>query len=231
MATMSTLPPLPEYTLTPQAPLLSFIPDKYLSVVLPVIAYWAFSMAWHYIDTHDYLAKYRLHTPAEVLKRNHVPLYEVIRDVLIQHFIQTIMGCVLGFTEPDDFVGKDDYNVAVWAQRIRVAQQALPWILSIAGVNSSVLSNKVNGSHPMLAGALAGGIYPSLKNVMTLAGDLVTVPAFASWEITVAKALYWVLVPAFQFWLAVFVMDTWQYFLHRAMHMNQFLYREYHLAK
>ncbi|KAI0309626.1 sphingosine hydroxylase [Amylostereum chailletii] len=40
--------------------------------------------------------------------------------------------------------------------------------------------------------------------------------------------VYWWGIPVFQFFLAMFVMDTWQYFLHRAMHINKFLYKRFH---
>ena len=35
---------------------------------------------------------------------------------------------------------------------------------------------------------------------------------------------YWWAIPGAQLALGMFVMDTWQYFLHRAMHMNRWLY-------
>ncbi|KMU82217.1 sphingosine hydroxylase [Coccidioides immitis H538.4] len=40
--------------------------------------------------------------------------------------------------------------------------------------------------------------------------------------------IYWYLIPAFQFLFAVFFVDTWQYFLHRAMHLNKWLYTTFH---
>jgi len=36
------------------------------------------------------------------------------------------------------------------------------------------------------------------------------------------------LVIALQFIIAMFVMDTWQYFMHRYMHINKFLYKHVH---
>jgi sphinganine C4-monooxygenase len=40
--------------------------------------------------------------------------------------------------------------------------------------------------------------------------------------------LYWWGVPMIQFLAAMFVIDTWQYFLHRLMHVNKFLYKHFH---
>ncbi|KAF9449950.1 sphingosine hydroxylase [Macrolepiota fuliginosa MF-IS2] len=44
----------------------------------------------------------------------------------------------------------------------------------------------------------------------------------------VAWFMYWWGVPVFQFFLAMFFIDTWQYFLHRLMHVNKFLYKSFH---
>lgn len=41
-------------------------------------------------------------------------------------------------------------------------------------------------------------------------------------------ALYWWGIPVAKFFLGMFIIDTWQYFLHRAMHMNTYLYQKLH---
>lgn len=191
-----------------------------MSLLLPIVAYWGLSMIFHYIDTMDFFPQYRLHTPAEVLKRNHVSRWEVVRDVVIQQVIQTVVGVAIAAMEPDIYVGKDDYNVAIWAQRLRGAQSAIPTVLSYIGVDSRALASKVAGQSPSLAGALLGGQYPWAA----MLADGTSVPAFAHWENLVAKAIYWVGLPFLQFFVAILVVDTWQYFLHRAMHMNKWLY-------
>jgi sphinganine C4-monooxygenase len=220
------LPPLPSYSLTPVKPLISLIPDFYLSLILPIAAYWILSLTFHFIDVMDIWPQYRLHTPAEILNRNRVSRYEVARDVIIQQIIQTLVGAVLGLTEPEDMVGKEAYDIARWAQRLRIAQKALPQLLGLLGLNAAAISKNVSGNHPIIAAVLAGGKYTSLDMGL----DVVTgaaVPAFASWEILTAKMIYWFLVPALQFAVAILVVDTWQYFLHRAMHMNKWLYSQY----
>jgi sphinganine C4-monooxygenase len=222
---MLDLPPLPAYTLSPVKPLLSYISDFYLSLILPIAAYWILSMVFHYIDIYDIWPQYRLHTPAEILKRNHVSRYEVARDVIIQQIIQTLMGAVLGLTEPEEMMGRENYDIATWATRLRVAQRALPKLLGVIGLNAAAMSKSVSGSHPIIAGVLAGGNYPLTTEFDVVSGT--QVPAFAQWEVFVAKAIYWYLVPALQFALAIVIVDTWQYFLHRAMHMNKWLYSKY----
>ena len=219
------IPPLPEYHLIPLPPLLPPVPDKLLTLLLPIVAYWVLSMFFHWIDTKDYFPQYRLHTPAEVTKRNRVSRWEVIRDVLIQQAVQTAVGWVLGMTEPDDFYGKEQYDVAVWARRIRIAQGSIPGLLALVGLDATGMAKNLTPAHPMLAGAVMGGQYPSL-NSMSAAGSAskVTAPGFAGWELMLASAIYWAVVPLLQFAVAIVVVDTWQYFLHRAMHMNKWLY-------
>jgi sphinganine C4-monooxygenase len=220
---MPDLPPLPSYTLTPLKPLVPFIPDIWLSLILTFVAYWAVSLFFHFIDVYDIFPQYRLHTPAEILNRNHVSRYEVARDVIIQQAIQTVVGVSLGLTEPPEMVGKENYDIAVWATRLRIAQRALPQLLGLVGLNATAISKNLAGSHPMLAGALAGGRYPSLSMGLDVVSGA-PIPAFASWEMFAASAIYWYIVPIIQFAAAIIFVDTWQYFLHRAMHMNKWLY-------
>ena len=188
-------------------------------------------MIFHWIDTKDLFSQYRLHTPAEVLKRNHVSRWEVVRDVVLQQIIQTLVGTVLGMTEPDDVYGKENYDVAVWARRIRIMQRALPGLLSLFSINANGLAKNMAGSYPTLAGALSGGVYPSLTEAVLLSnGGHVSIPSFATWELSAAKAMYWYIIPAVQFGVGIFIVDTWQYFLHRAMHMNKWLYSAYQIV-
>lgn len=221
-----SLPPLPAYQLHTLPPLISPIPDKILILLLPIAAYWAFSMFFHWIDTNDLLPQYRLHTPVEVLKRNRVSRWEVVRDVFIQQVVQTVMGVLLTMTEPEDTYGKEDYDVAVWTRRVRISQKAIPWLLSVVGVNSKEIAGHLMQSHPLLAGALSGGIYPSSKIADLTGGNSsdAQVASYVYWEILTATAIYYYIIPAIQFVIGIFVVDTWQYFLHRAMHMNKWMY-------
>lgn len=213
----TSLPPLPGYTLEPVPNVLPWLSDFWLSLVLPVIAYWSMSLFFHIIDQLDLFPQYRLHTPEEITSRNHASRYEVARDVIIQQVIQIATGALLQLADPPEYIGKNEYDVAVWASRIRVAQRALPSVLSVIGLNAAAISKNMSTSHPLIAGALAGGYYPFLMTDKA-------VPAFADWEILLAKAIYHIVIPAIQFFVAVFILDTWQYFLHRLMHMNRWMY-------
>ncbi|KAJ9664047.1 Sphingolipid C4-hydroxylase sur2 [Neophaeococcomyces mojaviensis] len=211
----TTVPELPSYTLSLQPSLIPGVSDVLLQLISPIIAYWVFSLFYHILDTYDICAKYRLHTPAEVLKRNHVSRYEVFRDVILQQIIQTIAGLAIAALDPPEMAGKEAYDIAVWARRIRIGETYLPQALSVLGVNAPKLANRLYNQYPMLASALAGGRYAH--------------KGFAPWEMTVAKTIYHLGFPLIQFTVAICIVDTWQYFLHRAMHMNKFLYNWLHI--
>ena len=216
----SALPPLPTYSIETRGDFLPWITDFWLSLVLPVVVYWAMSLFFHAIDVYDLFPQYRLHTPEEILKRNHASRYEVARDVIIQQAIQVATGAFLAWSEPPEMTGRSEYDVAVWATRVRLAQRALPGLLGFLGLNATAMAKNMSSSHPLLAGILAGGYYPSLL----AAGS--SAPSFAPWEIATAKIIYHLLIPGLQFFVAVFFLDTWQYFLHRLMHTNRWMYSE-----
>ncbi|KAK4556767.1 Sphingolipid C4-hydroxylase sur2 [Recurvomyces mirabilis] len=224
----STLPPLPSYTIKPLPSLLPYISDAHLSLALPIVAYWGVSMIFHFIDEWDLFPQYRLHTPAEVLKRNHVSRWHVFRDVVIQQVIQTIFGLGLAFVDPPSTFGKEDYDIAIWAQRIRLAERAVPAVLGMVGVDAAGLAKSVGSGHAMLGSVLLCGQYPDLMQTVVSNGQAMAAPAFAQWELLAAKTIYHALIPACQFLLAICIVDTWQYFLHRAMHMNKYLYTTFH---
>ncbi|KAH7066943.1 fatty acid hydroxylase superfamily-domain-containing protein [Paraphoma chrysanthemicola] len=227
-ATSYDLPPLPNYTLRPLEPLSSWASDAFIQAALPVVGYWIVSLIFHAIDVLDLFPQYRLHTPAEVLKRNHVSRYEVLRDVVLQQIIQIIASFSLSLFDEAPSTGKADYDVAWYAQKIRLAQSAVPYVLSAIGLSPTGLATKLADTHPMLASVAMGGKYPSLLQAVSIAGESTMVPAFASWEVSLASFVYWYAIPAIQFTAAIVIMDAWEYMLHRAMHMNKWLYVTFH---
>ncbi|KAJ4422443.1 Sphingolipid C4-hydroxylase sur2 [Gnomoniopsis sp. IMI 355080] len=223
---VNDLPPLPPYSVKPMPDLLpGIMSDFWLIIIAPHIAYWLVSLFFHLIDVYDLFPQYRLHTPEEISQRNLASRYQVARDVVIEQVIQMLTTAVLSLTEPTQMTGMENYDVAVWATRIRLAQGVLPTMLGLLGLNAAAISKNMSASHPLLAGALAGGHYPFL----TASLDTTTsVPAFATWELNLAKAIYWLVIPAFQFWIATVFLDSWQYFWHRAMHVNKWMYTHWH---
>ena len=212
------LPPLPEYTLTLRPSIIPGVSDVVLQLVAPIIAYWVVSLFFHILDTYDVFPQHRLHTPAEILKRNRATRYEVFRDVILQQIIQTVFGLVMAHFDPPEMIGKEEYDVAVWAWRLRKLQHYVPNLLLLLGIqhkSSLQWSITHRSSYPSLAGVVAGGMYST--------------PDFATWELNAAKFIYWVGVPILQVVVGIIWVDTWQYFLHRAMHMNRFLYNWLHV--
>jgi sphinganine C4-monooxygenase len=218
------LPPLPSYTLTPKPDLLPFISDFWASILFPHVAYWAVSMFFHVIDIYDFFPQYRLHTPAEIVQRNHVGRWECARDVILEQVIQVITSALLSLSEPMQMTGRENYDVAVWATRIRLAQRALPSALGLLGLNAVSISKNMASTHPLLAGALAGGHYPFLTTTLDGSTGTEGIPAFAMWETGLAKMIYWLVIPAIQVFIAVVALDSWEYWVHRAMHMNKWMY-------
>lgn len=216
------LPPLPAYSVKPMPDLFpGLISDFWLTIIAPHIAYWLVSFTFHLIDVYDVFPQYRLHTPEEISQRNLASRWQVARDVVIEQIIQMLTTAVLSLTEPPQMTGMENYEVAVWATRIRLAQGVLPTVLGMLGLNAAAISKNMSASHPLLAGALAGGHYPFLT---TRLDTTTSVPSFATWELNLAKVIYWLVVPALQFWIATVFMDSWQYFWHRAMHVNKWMY-------
>ncbi|KAL4943556.1 hypothetical protein BDV06DRAFT_189596 [Aspergillus oleicola] len=228
--TVSDLPPLPAYTLAPRPSLVNGIPDNILALILPVVAYWAVSMLFHAIDVYDLFPQYRLHTPAEVLTRNRASRWDVVRDVVLQQVVQTIAGLIMALFDEQEYMGREEYDVAIWARRIRFLQRGLPYALALFGFDASgVAANLSQNGHKMLAGIVAGGRYPSItQSIVSETGIETVVPAFANWEMSLASFIYWFAIPALQFTWGICVVDTWQYFLHRAMHLNRWLYIKFH---
>src|SRR5262249_4028629 len=143
----------------------------YLSLALPIVAYWLYSLFFHFLDMQkwQWLEKYRIHPPEEIAKRNRVTRLQVVRDVLVQQLGQIAVGVIMFYFEPVEFV--PDHALAL--QKLR----SPPWNL----------------------------------------------PNLAS-----AEVMYWFVFPVLRQIMAVFVLDAWEYWIHRFMHINKFLYRHIH---
>ncbi|SCV03409.1 LAME_0H10198g1_1 [Lachancea meyersii CBS 8951] len=109
-----------------QKPLLPWLTDGQLALVLPVIAYWAFSLLFHVMDTFELAEKFRIHPSEEVQKRNKASRQEVLSEVLLQHVIQSVTGGAMLYFDPAPSTGFE--RRAMWELR-----QGLPsWVPSSA---------------------------------------------------------------------------------------------------
>lgn len=227
---------LPVYTLSPRPALLSFVSDFHLSLILPVLAYWFISAIYHVISTYNLFEEYRIHTPAALKARNRVSALEVLRAVVTQQVVQTTLGLFLGHVVfgTEEMTGRETYDVAVWAQSVRRVMQlwvvpATKVLLGLVGIDARGWSGRISGIGDIGMSTLAFFPDTALGNKIGTFGGAPTLMdgGFTRWEIWVAQALYWVFDPAVRFGIAIFFSDGWQYFWHRAMHTNKWMYRKY----
>ncbi|EEB86937.1 hypothetical protein MPER_15935, partial [Moniliophthora perniciosa FA553] len=70
------------------------IPDSTLTIASPVVAYWTLSLFYHFLDTRTWkwLDKYRIHESEEVTRKNRVTRWEVVKAVVFQQVLQTLLG-------------------------------------------------------------------------------------------------------------------------------------------
>jgi hypothetical protein len=78
----------------PKTQLVDGIPDHLLTLAAPVVAYWALSLFFHFLDTSEWkwLNKYRIHESEEVKSKNLVTKSQVVWAVIFQQVIQTGLG-------------------------------------------------------------------------------------------------------------------------------------------
>jgi len=215
-------PSPPASFLKPLPPLISGVPDSIVLVILPIAAYWALSLFFHFLDVHDLLASYRLHTPEEVLKRNHVTRREVVKDVIVQQVIQTIVGLAIGMSEPEEMIGGEWWEImGLYSKFVSVERWVLHGLATTMGIDALALEEKVIAGVTSIGG---GKVLAGLIGVLGLGGQAGSSPEMEDWRYKLVEIAYWYLLPAARFWVAIFIMDTWQYFLHRLMHEVKWLY-------
>ncbi|KAF8952414.1 sphingosine hydroxylase [Flammula alnicola] len=103
----------------------------------------------------------------------------------------------------------------VWAV---IFQQVIQTVLGLVWLSDESVQ-RIN--HPQELRRLAAMIEPVLSTVL---GNSMSPLVLAR----AADLVYWWAIPGFQLLAAMFIIDTWQYFLHRLMHVNKFLYKQFH---
>lgn len=189
--------------LTPQSPhypiyhtlepsILPWITDKHLSLLIPLVAYWVFSLLFHTLDLLQlpYFEKLRIHESQEVLSRNRASVKQVIGAVVLQQVVQTLLGWV--------------------------------WLES----EEEILRREVYRDHQAAMAQLALGLGKVAKLVLGDGAALSAVKLLGGANVT--AWVYWWAIPLAQTGFAFFLIDTWQYFLHRLFHTVPFLYRHFH---
>lgn len=191
---------------TERPSLLPFLSDQAVSLLAPILAYWTLSLSFHLLDAWDppSLQRYRIHESKELKTRNRATPGEVLRAVVVQHILQTLLGW-FWMNGPAEVHTNHVQNMRSYD---RVIIHVVQWCL---GENIARYALETNGAE-------------------------------ISWF------MYWWGVPTAQFFFAMcvsfaavfmsislltplcfrFVIDTWQYFLHRLFHVNKFLYKHVH---
>ncbi|KAK9703872.1 Sphingolipid C4-hydroxylase sur2 [Basidiobolus ranarum] len=170
--------------------LLSFISDKTLALMLPVVVYWIFSGFFYFVSELriPFFEKYRNHTPEEEKAKNQVTVKEVITNVLVQQFIQTLLGLIVVAAE-----GAEEVDYSFTPTKF-LADQYQAECFQILNVLS---------------------ICPESRSSAYLLA-------------ITSQILTWIVLPFARFMVAMLVLDTIQYFLHRWFHTNPYLYRKFH---
>ena len=147
----------------------------------------------------------------------------MIKFALIQQAAQ----CLLGYWMSDDteqFI-PHEYVIAAWAQKIRCSEAlASQWIRYLGfGPTWIPFSSKGCGYAPTVA--FTHSRVGNSSQDYTAQFTIESLP-YSSLEMMTAKCVYWILVPLFQYVSAMVLADTFQYFTHRAFHVNKWLYSE-----
>jgi len=172
---------------SPQTHIFDWCPDHMLALAAPVITYWVSSIFFHILDISEWkwLDKYRIHESAQVKSRNLVTRSEVIRAVILQQVVQTVIGFFWVEERP-----------------------------------SGALVDHVGGILRL---------EPTLARILTWTlGEKMGARLLDHDGAQLLYAAYWWAFPVARFFFGMFIIDTWQYFLHRAMHVNRWLYKQFH---
>ena len=123
-----------------------------------------------------------------------------------------------------------DYGVALWAQKIHYFGMVAGEAMRYTGLDLEWIMNESQAYGVGYTAAFAQDIWSShVSNYSQVVGERLDGPTvnFSAWELTAARLLYWVVVPLFQYISAMVLADTFQYFTHRAFHVNRWLYSKF----
>jgi len=187
-----------------KASLFAGFPDQYLALASPIFAYWSLSLFFHYLDISSWkwLEKHRIHESSEVKARNIATRSQVVWAVLLQQVIQTLLGLMWLSDGP---------KTTNHTQRMQdIMMKLCPFLRW--GVGGAKTEEVI---HDLVYFVYWWGI-PGFQFLTAMYGSVPMLSLRYSARCTYA------------FFLFRFFIDTWQYFLHRLMHINKFLYRHFH---
>lgn len=103
--------------------------------------------------------------------------------------------------------GNEDRDIMIWTSRVHVFGQTILTLLSSSGLNVRAL-----------IATLSRSVFVTNFFVLGPAEHEVEV------ELLAAKLIYYGLIPALRLYMALWLADTWVFFIHRAEHSNKWLY-------
>ncbi|KAI9718465.1 MAG: Cholesterol 25-hydroxylase-like protein [Chrysothrix sp. TS-e1954] len=216
----STGPPAPSCTLVPQASLIPRISDSTLAVLLPTLVYAVAGGFFHLLDTYELFSNHRIHPSGDELKRNHITKWQCLQGVVRYHVMQISIGLFLDYGSSPTMVGDDNCRILRAANAISQSRNLVPMALTSMGIDAKGFGFATQGISARLA-QVVGGDYMSSENVQQR-------PTFSAMEVSLAKFVVFIGIPAIQYLVALAVVDTWIYFTHRLCHVNKTLYRLVH---
>lgn len=122
--------------------------------------------------------------------------------------LQTCLGLAIGAAFPPETPNDEKYEILVWTHPIHTLYQTILDWLSV------------------LQPGLKLDLGPSSGNALSWA-SFKLVGGQQNMDIFLARLLYCALLPALRFYVALWLADTWVFFIHRAEHQNQWLYSEW----
>ncbi|KAL8801947.1 MAG: hypothetical protein Q9182_004128 [Xanthomendoza sp. 2 TL-2023] len=199
----------PEDVLCPRPPLVSGISDYTLSLIIPIVVHWSTAAVYEIFLHYGIFEKFRIHTSEEEKAKNTISKLECLRGVLLVQILQTGLGILLGLSSEVEMTGYEDREIAAWATCLQTFWQASLALLTITGINFEALANTFSRSMNSKTSfsSSAGG-----HNV----------------DLILAKLVYYILIPGIRQYAALWLADTWVFFIHRAEHSNKWLYKTFH---
>ncbi|KAL8764587.1 MAG: hypothetical protein Q9194_006960 [Teloschistes cf. exilis] len=198
-----------EDVLHPLPPLISGISDYTLSLIIPVVVHWTTAAIYEIFQHYGIFEKYRIHTSDEEKAKNPISRLECLRGVLLVQVLQTGLGILLGLSSEVEMTGYEDREIAVWATRWHVLWQTFLFLISITGIDAKAVADTIFHS------------FSSKTRPWT------SIEGY-SVDLMAARLIYYLVIPAFRQYAALWLADTWVFFIHRAEHSNKWLYKTFH---
>lgn len=118
-----------------------------------------------------------------------------------------------------------EYAIAAWAQKIRYSKALASQWIRYLGFGLTGIPTNFKGYGFASTVAFTQSQMGNLSQEYQAQSAVQSISS-SSLELMTAKCVYWILVPLFQYISAMVLADTFQYFTHRAFHVNKWLYSE-----